>query len=39
VGEAKKGDRINFEFTPDGGTRILVNDQPRGAAIPGEKLL
>jgi hypothetical protein len=36
VGEAKKGDRIDFEFTPEGGTRIVVNDQPRGAAIPGE---
>jgi Chalcone isomerase-like len=36
VGEAKKGDRINFEFTPDAGTRIIVNGQPRGAAIPGE---
>src|SRR5512137_1685293 len=36
VGEAKKGDRIDFEFAPETGTRILVNDQPRGAAIPGE---
>ena len=36
VGEAKKGDRINFEFTPEGGTRVVVNGQPRGAAIPGE---
>jgi hypothetical protein len=36
VGEAKKGDVINFEFTPEAGTRILVNGQPRGAAIPGE---
>jgi len=36
VGEAKKGDQINFEFTPETGTRILVNGQPRGAAIPGE---
>ena len=36
VGEAKKGDRINFEFTPEGGTRVIVNGQPRGAAIPGE---
>ena len=36
VGEAKKGDQINFEFTPEAGTRIIVNGQPRGAAIPGE---
>jgi hypothetical protein len=35
VGEAKKGDRIDFEFTPEGGTRIVVNGQPRGTAIPG----
>jgi len=36
VGEAKKGDQINFEFTPDAGTRILVNGQEKGAAIAGE---
>jgi hypothetical protein len=36
VGEAKKGDSINFEFTPDAGTRVVVNGQPRGAGIPGE---
>ncbi len=36
VGEAKVGDRINFEFTPETGTRIVVNGQPRGAAIAGE---
>jgi hypothetical protein len=36
VGEAKKGDQIHFEFTPEAGTRIIVNGQPRGAAIPGE---
>ncbi len=36
VGEAKKGDVINFEFTPEAGTRVLVNGQPRGGAIPGE---
>ena len=36
VGEAKKGDQIDFEFTPEAGTRIVVNGQPRGAAIPGE---
>lgn len=36
IGEARKGDRIDFEFTPDGGTRIVVNGTPRGTAIPGE---
>jgi hypothetical protein len=36
VGELKKGDQVNFDFTPEAGTRIYVNGQPRGAAIPGE---
>jgi hypothetical protein len=36
VGEAKKGDLIHFEFTPEAGTRVLVNGQPRGAAIAGD---
>ncbi len=36
IGEAKKGDLIQFEFTPEAGTRIIVNGTPRGAAIPGE---
>lgn len=36
IGEAKKGDLILFEFTPDAGTRISVNGQPRGTPIPGE---
>jgi hypothetical protein len=36
VGEVKRGDLINFEFTPEAGTRITLNGQPRGAAIPGE---
>jgi hypothetical protein len=36
VGEAKKGDVIHFEFVPDAGTRVTVNGQPRGSAIPGE---
>ena len=35
IGEAKKGDVINFDYTPDGGTRITVNGQTKGAAIPG----
>jgi Chalcone isomerase-like len=36
VGEAKKGDVIHFEYLPEGGTRVTVNGQPRGAAIAGE---
>jgi len=36
VGEARKGDLIHFEFTPEAGTRVLVNGQPRGSAIAGE---
>jgi hypothetical protein len=35
MGEAKKGDVINFDFTPDEGTRITANGQPRGNPIPG----
>lgn len=37
VDEVKKGDAVNFEFTPDAGTRITVNGQPRGNPIPGEE--
>lgn len=36
-GEAKKGDVINFDYTPEGGTRVTVNGQPRGNAIPGNE--
>lgn len=36
IGEAKKGDAILFEFTPDAGTRIVVNGQPRGNPVAGE---
>lgn len=35
IGEAKKGDTINFDYTPEGGTRISVNGQPRGEPIAG----
>lgn len=35
IGEAKKGDAVNFDYTPDAGTRISVNGQPRGQPIPG----
>lgn len=36
VGEAKKGDAIHFEYLPESGTRVMVNGQARGSAIPGE---
>ena len=36
AGEAKKGDIVLFEFTPEAGTRVLVNGQQKGSAIPGE---
>ncbi len=36
AGEAKKGDLIHFEYLPETGTRVTVNGQPRGTAIPGE---
>ncbi len=36
VGEAKKGDVIHFEYLPETGTRVTVNGQPKGSAIPGE---
>ncbi len=36
VGETKKGDVIHFEFTPDAGTRVVVNGQSKGTVIPGD---
>ena len=36
AGEAKKKDVIQLEFVPEAGTRVVVNGQPRGTAIPGE---
>jgi hypothetical protein len=36
AGEAKKGDVIHLEFTPDAGTRVVVNGKPQGSAIAGE---
>jgi hypothetical protein len=27
---------IHFEFTPEAGTRVVVNGQAKGSAIPGE---
>lgn len=35
AGEARKGDAIHFEYTPDLGTRVIVNGEPRGSAIAG----
>ncbi len=39
AGEARKGDVIQIEFTPEAGTRVLLNGQPRGTAMPGEDFL
>ncbi len=39
AGEARKGDVIQIEFTPEAGTRVLLNGQPRGAAIAGEDFM
>jgi Chalcone isomerase-like len=36
VGEAKKGDVIHIEYLPETGTRVTLNGQPKGSAIPGE---
>ena len=35
-GEAKKGDVIHLDFTPDAGTRVVVNGKQQGNAIAGE---
>lgn len=37
VGEAKKGDAIMLDFTPETGTRLTVNGQARGTPIAGEE--
>ncbi len=36
LGEARTGDRIQLDFLPDSGTRVVVNGEPRGKPIPGE---
>lgn len=36
AGEAKKGDVIHLEFTPEAGTRVVVNGKAQGSAIAGE---
>lgn len=36
LGEAKKGDVIHFDYLPDSGTRVSVNGQAQGKAIPGD---
>ncbi|HEY8153984.1 MAG TPA: chalcone isomerase family protein [Myxococcota bacterium] len=38
IGTAREGDAVYFEFTPGAGTRILVNGQQKGSAIPGVEL-
>jgi hypothetical protein len=35
AGEARKGDAIHFEYTPELGTRVIVNGQARGNPIAG----
>lgn len=35
AGEAKKGDVIHLEYTPDLGTRVIINGQPSGNPIAG----
>lgn len=37
IGEAKKGDVIHFEFSPDAGTRISVNGQAKGSNMAGDE--
>ena len=36
IGEARTGDRIQLDFLPDSGTRVVLNGEPRGKPIPGE---
>ncbi len=36
MGTARKGDVIDFDFSPDGGTVVAINGTPRGRPIPGE---
>ncbi len=36
VGTARRGDVINFDFSPDAGTVVAINGAPRGRPIPGE---
>ncbi|WP_011296768.1 MULTISPECIES: chalcone isomerase family protein [Cupriavidus] len=36
VGTARKGDVINFDFSPDAGTVVAINGTPRGRPIPGD---
>ncbi len=36
MGEAREGNVIRFEFTPEAGTRIVVDGRQKGSAIPGD---
>jgi hypothetical protein len=38
IGQVKKGDVINLDYLPSQGLLLVVNDRPRGAAIPGADL-
>jgi len=35
IGEAKEGSVVHFDFTPEAGTRILVNGEQKGVSILG----
>lgn len=37
VGEARKGSKIEINYIPGAGTRVLFNGQQKGADIPGEE--
>ena len=36
IGEVRKGNVIHFEFTPEAGTRIVVDGRQKGSAIAGD---
>ena len=36
MGDAREGNLIRFEFTPEAGTRLVVDGQQKGTAIPGD---
>lgn len=36
IGATRRGDTINFDYTPDAGTIVTVNGVARGKPIPGE---
>ena len=36
IGSTRRGDTINFDYTPDAGTTVSINGVARGKPIPGE---